>query len=308
MPHVFRGIQETINKRVNINIGGHREEEKSIRNCFLWVSRLIILMNFPFWRRWPSVVRRGVSPQHVGLGAAARMCSFIQALVLIRLWWFSSTALSASTPFHCYVTPQRAHHSVMWSIRHSPRGRRQQTQIHTYADAAASLFIVSSELKSQFLKQTHTTSHNTNKNSFGAEETRSEYNNVSFWFLVLRWDTDLKSCYPGSSACAQGLRKRERSKEIQSLNENVIAPEHPSAYLPAIVWGALSTHQLYPGSFNMQPPFDSVQENKFVDLLPHLIVFGRLLPFHSLPGWITLIDLVLSGNNIQFTMHLITLK
>lgn len=71
-------------------------------------------------------------------------------------------------------------------------------------------------------------------------------------------------------------------RKCKASNENVIAPEHPSAYLPAIVWGSLSTHQLYPGSFNMQPSFDSVQENKFVDLLPHLIesLHGSCLFIH----------------------------
>lgn len=98
-------------------------------------------------------------------------------------------------------------------------------------------------------------------------------------------------------------------RKYKASNENVIAPEHPSAYLPAIVWGSLSTHQLYPGSFNMQPSFDSVQENKFVNLLPPLIesLDSSCRFIHSL-GWIILIDLVLSGNNTLFTMHLITLK
>lgn len=59
----------------------------------------------------------------------------------------------------------------------------------------------------------------------------------------------------------------------------------------------------------MQPSFDSVQENKFVNLLPPLIesLDSSCLFIHSL-GWLILIDLVLSGNNMLFTMHLITLK
>lgn len=74
-------------------------------------------------------------------------------------------------------------------------------------------------------------------------------------------------------------------RKYKASNENVIAPELPSAYLPTIVWGSLSAHQLYPGNFNMQPSFDGVQENKFANLLPHLIeaLDGSCL-FHSLPG------------------------
>lgn len=69
----------------------------------------------------------------------------------------------------------------------------------------------------------------------------------------------------------KAVGKGSGPRKYKASNENVIAPEHPLACFPAIVWDSLSAHQLYSGSFNMWPSFDSVQEYKFVNLLPHLI-------------------------------------
>lgn len=91
-------------------------------------------------------------------------------------------------------------------------------------------------------------------------------------------------------------------RKHKASNENVTAPEHPSAYRAAIVWGSLSAHQLYPGTFNMWPPFDTVQENKIVNLLPHLIKALDCFFIHYQGSHFD------SSSNIQFTMHFLTLK
>lgn len=121
-----------------------------------------------------------------------------------------------------------------------------------------------------------------------------EFKNVSFWLLVLRWDTDLKPCYPRLPERVEGRRKRECAKGIQSFKWECHCPRTPlSLSLP-------SSGTLYQHRSCIQAVLNAallVQENKFVNVLPHLIealdssclfIHNQVNPF---------VDLVLLGYN-----------